>query len=111
MKDDVIRQFRKAGAKISEGGSRIEVLLPSEDGKEAGKLITVFLEANLLFNLIQINSTEIPDYIANPVKGLKELKINYCAGGRCELKLKSGECTYLTVGEIAIDAGQAESSF
>jgi len=112
MKEDSINQFKKARAFVSKEQCRIELPLPSNIGKKAGKLITVFLkEENTLFNLIQIHSTEIPDYIANPVKRRKELKINYCAAGRCELQLKSGECTYLTAGEIAIDTGQAQSSF
>jgi araC-type DNA-binding domain-containing proteins len=112
MKRNIIKQFEKARAFISKEQCRIELPLPSNIGKKAGKLVTIFLgEENTLFNLIEIYSTEIPEYIANPVKGTKELKINYCATGRCELQLKSGECTYLTAGEIAIDSGQAESSF
>ncbi len=112
MKEDTIKQFKKARAFVSKEQCRIELSLPSNIGKKAGKLVTIFLgEENTLFNLIDIHSTQIPEYIANPVKRAKELKINYCAAGRCELQLKSGECTYLTAGEIAIDTGQAESSF
>ena len=112
MKEDSINQFKKMRAFISGGQCRIDLPLPSNIGKKAGKLVMVFLgKENTLFNLIEIHSTEIPEYIANPVKGKKELKINYCAAGRCELTLKSGECTYLTAGEIAIDTGQAENSF
>ena len=112
MKEDIIKQFEKLRAFVLKEQCRIELSLPSNVGKEAGKLVTVFLgEENTLFNLIEIHSTEIPEYIANPIKKEKELKINYCAAGRCELQLKSGECTYLTAGEIAIDTGQAESCF
>ena len=112
MKEDIIKQFKKTRAFVMKEECRIELPLPSDIGKEEGKLITVFLgEENTLFNLIEIHSTKIPDYIENPIKRPKELKINYCDAGRCELKLKSGECTYLTAGEIAIDTGQAESSF
>lgn len=112
MKEDIIKQFKRARAFLSKEQCRIELPLPSDIGKEDGKLITVFGgEGNTLFQLINIRSTGIPDHIANPDKRLKELKINYCATGRCELKLKSGECTYLTAGEIAIDTGQAENSF
>lgn len=112
MKEDTIKQFKKARAFVSKEQCRIELPLPSNIGKKEGKLVTVYLgEENTLFNLIDIHSTDIPQYIANPVKRAKELKINYCAKGRCELRLKSGECTYLTAGEIAIDTGQAESSF
>ena len=111
-KEDSIKQFKKARAFVLKEQCRIELSLPSNIGKKTGKLVTVCLgEENTLFNLIEIHSTEIPEYIANPVKGAKELKINYCATGRCELQLKSGECTYLTAGEIAIDTGQAASSF
>ena len=112
MKEKSIKQFEKARAFVSKEQCRIELSLPSNMGKELGKLVTVFLgEGNTLFNLIEIHSTEIPDYIANPVRRTKELKINYCAAGRCELQLKSGECTYLAAGEIAIDTGQAKNSF
>lgn len=112
MKEDIVKQFEKLRAFVLKEQCRIELSLPSNVGKEAGKLVTVFLgEGNTLFNLIEIHSTEIPEYIANPIKKAKELKINYCAAGRCELQLKSGECTYLAAGEIAIDTGQAKNSF
>lgn len=112
MKERIIKQFKKTRAFVQKKHCRIELPLKSDVGKEDGKLITIFPEVgSILFNLIEIHSTKIPDYIANPVKRLKELKINYCAAGRCELKLKSGECTYLAAGEIAIDTGQAENSF
>lgn len=111
MKDAVIKRFAKAGALISKDGNRMEMPLPSNIGKEDGKLTTVFLDDNCLFILIKICSTKIPERIEESTKGLKKLKINYCSGGRCELRLKSGERTFLTAGEIAVDTGQAESSF
>lgn len=111
MKEDIIKQFKKAGAVVSDDRCRMEVSLPSDEGKTEGKLITVFPEKNILFNLIRIHSTVIPDIVAKPVREVGTLKINYCVRGRCELQLKSGECTYLTAGEIAIDGGQAENSF
>lgn len=111
VKEEIIRQFQKAGARVSDDFRRIEVPLPSAQGKAQGKLICEFLGRNVLFNFIDIHSTAIPDIVANPVQESRELKVNYCARGRCELQLKSGECTYLTAGEIAVDAGQAENSF
>lgn len=111
MKDAVTKRFAQAGALISEDGSRMEMPLPSNIGKEDGKLTTVFLDDSCLFILIQIRSTKITERIEESTRGLRKLKINYCSGGRCELRLKSGERTFLTAGEIAVDTGQAESSF
>lgn len=111
MREDIIRRFKKVGAIVSDDRHRIDVPLPSDEGKAEGKLTTVFLEENTLFNLIDIHSTIIPDLVAKPVWDSRKLKINYCVRGRCELQLKSEGCTYLTAGEIAIDAGQAENSF
>ena len=89
MKEKSIKQFEKARAFVSKEQCRIELSLPSNMGKELGKLVTVFLgEGNTLFNLIEIHSTEIPDYIANPVRRTKELKINYCAAIWLQAKLR-----------------------
>ncbi len=68
----------------------------------------------ILLNLIDIRTREIAENIADPEKSknvYRVLKINYCIAGRCELRLRSGECTYLTAGEIAVDAGQTLSTF
>jgi len=111
LKEEIIKQFKKAGAVLSDDRCRMEVSLPSDAEKTEGKLITVFPAKNILFNLIWIHSTIIPDIVAKPEREVETLKINYCFRGRCELQLKSGECTYLTAGEIAIDCGQAENSF
>ena len=112
MKQEIIRQYKKVpGLTISEDGHVITTPLPSDDGKREGKLITVFTKDGILFNKIDINSTTIPRFVEDPVGETNELKINYCAGGRCELRLKSGECTYLTAGEIAVDAGQALNTY
>lgn len=111
LKEDILKQFQKAGAVVSDDRCRMEVSFPSDEGKTEGKLITVFPKNNILFHLIWIYSTVIPDIVAKPVREVRTLKINYCVRGRCELQLKSGECTYLTAGEIAIDGGQTKNSF
>ena len=92
-------------------GKAIEVQLPSNTNGKQGKLVTVFPVEGVALNLIDIKSATIPEYIEEPIKNPKELKINYCSRGRCELKLQNGEFTYLTCGEISIDAGQALNSF
>ena len=85
MKKNTVKQFKKARAFVSKEQCRIELSLPSNIGKKSGKLVTIFLgEENTLFNLIDIHSTQIPEYIANPVKRAKELKINYCTLLRSE---------------------------
>ncbi len=112
MKGNIIREYKKLpGASISQDGKRIDISLPSETDNSPGKLTMVFPGGPMLLNLIDIRSHEIPEAVANPGESERVLKINYCATGRCELRLESGECTYLTAGELAVDAGQALNTF
>ena len=112
MKQDIIKQFRKVpGLEMSDDGQMTRMPLSSENHKEPGQLITVFPGDGILFNMIDIKSSTIPGFVEDPIGETKELKINYCASGRCELKLKTGECTYLAAGEIAMDAGQALNTY
>lgn len=99
------------GAAVSWRGKRIDVPLPSEREEQAGSLTMIFPGGPILFNLIDIRSQEIPDQIADPGSSGRLLKVNYCAQGRCELRLCNGGCTFLTAGEISVDAGQALNSF
>lgn len=84
--------------------------LPSDKGAD-GNLTVLFPADCVALDLIDIKSETIPDRVADPLPTVRELKINYCAKGRCELKLENGEVTYLTGGEISVDAGQALNSF
>ncbi len=112
MKQDIIEQYRKIpGARILADGCRIEMPLPADKNGELGRLVSVFPSGRLMFNLIDIRSTKIPEIVAAPIDRTRELKINYCLSGRCELRLFTGECTYLTAGEISVDAGQALDMF
>ena len=112
MKSEIISKFGfMPGIKMLYDGKAIEVQLPSNTNGKQGKLVTIFPVEGVALNLIDIKSAAIPEYIEEPIKNPKELKINYCSRGRCELKLQNGEFTYLTCGEISIDAGQALNSF
>lgn len=116
MGDDIQKELllklkKVRGVKVSEGGKRITVPLHSDSDKNEGSIIMLFPMKDIILNLIEIHSLEIPENVANPVKERKELKINYCFEGRCELRLKTGGCTYLTSGEAALDAGQTRNVF
>ena len=115
IKENIIREYKKLpGTTISWEGKRVDVPLPSESDDSKGQLTMIYPGGSMIFNLIDIRSREIPDIVANPGNAKGEgrvLKINYCVSGRCELRLRDGECTYLTTGEIAVDAGQALNTF
>ena len=115
IKENIIREYKKLpGTTISWEGKRVDVPLPSESDDSKGQLTMIYPGGAMIFNLIDIRSREIPDIVANPGNAKGEgrvLKINYCVSGRCELRLRDGECTSLTTGEIAVDAGQALNTF
>ncbi|MCR5390726.1 MAG: AraC family transcriptional regulator [Lachnospiraceae bacterium] len=115
IKKIILEKYRKvSGAVLSRDRRRIDIPLPAEHGDTEGRLTTIFPGGPILLNLIDIRTREIPVNIASPKKNknvYRVLKINYCIAGRCELRLCSGECTYLAAGEIAVDAGQALSAF
>lgn len=112
IKETILKEYRKLpGVTVSDDEKRIDILLPGEKEDFPGKLTMMFPGGPILFNLIDIRNSEIPERVADPGISDKELKINYCISGRCELKTTTGECTYLTAGEISVDAGQALSTF
>lgn len=112
IKDKIIRQYSKyPGIVKGKDGKRLDIPLPGESEDVKGKITMFFPGGPFLFNFIDIKSQRIPDIIANPGETGHVLKINYCETGRCELRLRNGECTYLTAGEIAVDAGQALNAF
>ena len=112
IKDKILREYKRLpGVIVSDDEKRIEIPLPGERGHSPGKLTMMFPGGPILFNMIDIRSATIPGIVEDPAAGNAELKINYCAAGRCELKTARGECTYLTAGEISVDAGQALNTF
>ncbi|MBQ7433063.1 MAG: helix-turn-helix transcriptional regulator [Lachnospiraceae bacterium] len=112
MREEIIRQYlRMPGADYNSADGRVTIPLPSDAEGTDGRIITWFYRDLLMVNLIDIRSQTIPGLVEDPIGQTRELKINYCAAGRCELKLKNGECTYLTAGEISVDAGQALNTY
>ena len=115
IKENILKEYRKiSGAGLHWDRKRIDIPLPAEREEANGRLTMIFPGGPILLNLIDIRTREIAENIADPEKSknvYRVLKINYCITGRCELRLRSGECTYLTAGEIAVDAGQTLSTF
>jgi len=112
VKEAILREYRKLpGTLVSDNGNRIDLPLPSDHDDKCGKITMIFPGGSIIFNMIDIKSMEIPAKVANPIGAEKELLINYCLSGRCEIKTMTGECTYLTAGEIAVYAGHTTGSF
>lgn len=88
---------------------RREFTLPAENEKAQGKIMADLLTPEMMLLLIDIHSRRIPELFPDQQHrgNGKCLYINYCIQGRCELKLKNGEVTYLEGGELAVDTGQA----
>ena len=111
MRSKILSQYGDLpDVKVFYDGRGIQMPLPSDKGAD-GNLTVLFPADCVALDLIDIKSETIPDRVANPLPTVRELKINYCAKGRCELKLENGEVTYLTGGEISVDSGQALNSF
>ena len=112
MKEEILRQYLKIhGARFNRTDECVTIPLPSDEEGPDGNIAIWFYRDLAMFNLIDIRSQTIPGFVEDPVGPTRELKINYCAEGRCELKLKNGECTYLTAGEISVDAGQTLNTY
>ena len=112
MKEEIVRQYlRVPGAIFNKADECVAIPLPSDEEGSDGNIEIWFYRDLAMFNLIDIRSQTIPGFVEDPIGPTQELKINYCAEGRCELKLKNGECTYLTAGEISVDAGQALNTY
>ena len=112
MKEEIVRQYLKVpGAIFNKADECVAIPLPSDEEGSDGNIEIWFYRDLAMFNLIDIRSQTIPGFVEDPIGPTQELKINYCAEGRCELKLKNGECTYLTAGEISVDAGQALNTY
>ena len=112
MKEEILRQYLKVpGAIFNKADECVAIPLPSDEEGSDGTIEIWFYRDLAMFNLIDIRSQTIPGFVEDPIGPTQELKINYCAEGRCELKLKNGECTYLTAGEISVDAGQALNTY
>ena len=111
MRSNILTQYGDLpDVKVFYDGRGMQMPLPSDKGND-GHLTVLFPADCVALDLIDIQSETIPDRVADPLPSVRELKINYCAKGRCELKLENGEVTYLTGGEISVDAGQALNSF
>ncbi|WP_283171108.1 helix-turn-helix domain-containing protein [Curtanaerobium respiraculi] len=111
-KHTILSQFKKVpGSRALSGDAGIEIPLPSSNGAFQGKMVSVFPGGGLLLNIIDIRSASIPDCLSKPDAAARRLKVNFCAKGRCELETKSRKCTFLTAGEIAIDAGQTYETY
>ena len=55
--------------KVSEGGKRITVPLHSDLDKNEESIIMLFPMKDIILNLIEIHSLEIPENVANPKIG------------------------------------------
>ena len=110
--DTILKQFRTfSGVSVSDDKKRIDLLLPGGQNGADSRITMVFPGGSMVFNMIDIRSVEIPVIVADPVKADAALIINYCHSGRCEIKIPSGECTYLAAGEIVVYAGQTINDF
>lgn len=93
----------------SEQSWKTEYSVPAEADGEASRLIHCALTPDIMLLLCDIHSTRIPNFRLTEAFGPEPdlVVVNYCFRGRCEVGLKTGECDYLSNGEIAVDAGFA----
>jgi len=96
---------------MEEQNWKRELVIQADKKGEEGSLLFCNLVPELGIILIDIHSRSIPELYPSrrfsPVSKLEFITVNYCRRGRCELELANGEYTYLGMGEIAIDSGQA----
>ena len=81
-------------------------------GEREGFINMYFPSQGFQMYVIDIHSVSLPEETGyGRVPSGKIVKINYCEHGRCELRTRLGEVTYLVGGEVAVDTGQTESHF
>ncbi|MCR5144963.1 MAG: AraC family transcriptional regulator [Lachnospiraceae bacterium] len=86
-----------------------QIDIPSDEGMQCGKMIWKTLSENLYLGYMDIHSANLPesifasDLFREPEETV--LKINYCSKGKCEVRLKSGDSTFVAGGELSIDYG------